>query len=359
MVKFSSFDKRLNRLDKRLQGEQSVASIDLTKSNSPEQPHQKLNDESFQTVHVNKQDNIVLVRSRGSNLFSRIDKVSQSNNMDATEPSGQHISAKLKCNKGDLPANDKSQNVSACDADTVEKHSDRQCEGERNGKNSPVGTSAVLNRQSSVNIQSAAIPNNVQNLGSGVDRQEISSTVKLYSDVVSQGGGVGPASLGRQTDPSSTNVKTYATAHDKRSVPMYSNRVSNLSLPASDRRDNTSDLFDDLQGDISHATRQKSIPVRVNGASVDTIDYVRDRRKVYSREGELDCISLIDDVDVSEHVRKRTKRFYVGGFKPSITQAKLIRYVENKGLSVTWVNIWISKRNGRVVIRLNALSENS
>ena len=353
MVRFNSFEKRLNRLDKRLQGEQPVTSIDLTKPNSPEQPRQALTDESFQTVHVNKQDNSVLVRSKGSNLFSRIDKVSQSNNMDATELSGQHISAKSKCNKSDLPTNDKSQNVPAYDADTVEKHSDRQCEGERNGKYSPAGTSAVLNRHNIVNIQSAAVPNNVQNLGSGVDRQETSSTVKLYSDVVSQGSGVGSASVGRQTDPSTTNTKTNATAYDKRSVPTYSNRVNNLSLTAFDRRDNTSDLFDDLQGDISHATRQKSIPVRVNGASADTIDYVRDRRKVYSREGELDCISLIDDVDVSEHVRKRTKRFYIGGFKPSITQAKLIKYVENKGLSVTWVNIWTSKRNGRVVIRLN------
>ena len=56
---------------------------------------------------------------------------------------------------------------------------------------------------------------------------------------------------------------------------------------------------------------------------------------------------------MSEHVRKRTKRFYAGGFKSSITQDELIKYVEIKGLTVTWVNIWASKRHGRVVIRLN------
>ena len=52
-------------------------------------------------------------------------------------------------------------------------------------------------------------------------------------------------------------------------------------------------------------------------------------------------------------VRRRSKRFYVGGFRSSITHEELIQYVESKGLIVTWVHIWPSKRSDRAVIRLN------
>ena len=58
-------------------------------------------------------------------------------------------------------------------------------------------------------------------------------------------------------------------------------------------------------------------------------------------------------------VRRRSKRFYVGGFRSSITHEELIQYVESKGLIVTWVHIWPSKRSDRAVIRLNVeVSEN-
>lgn len=59
-----------------------------------------------------------------------------------------------------------------------------------------------------------------------------------------------------------------------------------------------------------------------------------------------------DDAEFSEYVRKRTKCFFVGGFKSSITEDKLIKYVERRGLTVTWVSIWTAK-SGRLIIRLN------
>ena len=42
---------------------------------------------------------------------------------------------------------------------------------------------------------------------------------------------------------------------------------------------------------------------------------------------------LSDDIEFSMFVRKRTKRFYVGGFKSSITQEKLIAYIEKRAYS--------------------------
>ena len=73
----------------------------------------------------------------------------------------------------------------------------------------------------------------------------------------------------------------------------------------------------------------------------------------YSSSKELDDSFLANDIGFSDFVRKRTKRYYVGGFKKSITEEKLIQFIESKGLKVTWIHIWPSKRRGRVVIRLN------
>ncbi len=56
----------------------------------------------------------------------------------------------------------------------------------------------------------------------------------------------------------------------------------------------------------------------------------------------------------AKHVRIPPKRYYIGGFKPSITEDKIYRYVTLRGPSVTMVRIFKSKRNQEsVVIRLN------
>ncbi|MES9879997.1 MAG: hypothetical protein ABW185_03860 [Sedimenticola sp.] len=60
-----------------------------------------------------------------------------------------------------------------------------------------------------------------------------------------------------------------------------------------------------------------------------------------------------DDADFSQYVRHRTKRFYVGGFRPSITESKLTRYITKRGPKVTKVSISQNRRYGNVIIQVN------
>ena len=55
-----------------------------------------------------------------------------------------------------------------------------------------------------------------------------------------------------------------------------------------------------------------------------------------------------------KYVKKRAKRYYLGGFMPTVTREVITEYVTMRGPTVTWVSIWNSKRNpNNVVIRLN------
>ena len=52
--------------------------------------------------------------------------------------------------------------------------------------------------------------------------------------------------------------------------------------------------------------------------------------------------------------KKRAKRYYLGGFMPTVTREVITEYITMRGPTVTWVSIWNSKRNpNNVVIRLN------
>ena len=55
-----------------------------------------------------------------------------------------------------------------------------------------------------------------------------------------------------------------------------------------------------------------------------------------------------------QYVKRKPKRFYLGGFKPEITHDKIKKYVQRWDPTVTWLCIWPSRRNdNNVVIRLN------
>ena len=58
------------------------------------------------------------------------------------------------------------------------------------------------------------------------------------------------------------------------------------------------------------------------------------------------------DFDLSDFVRKRTRRFFVGGFKPGITEGNITSYVGCRGPKVTKVSRF-RYRDKPVIIRLN------
>jgi len=62
-----------------------------------------------------------------------------------------------------------------------------------------------------------------------------------------------------------------------------------------------------------------------------------------------------DGDDFYQYVRKRTKRYFVSGFKPSITEAKISQYVTQRGLKVTKVAVNRKTRNYavNVIVQVN------
>lgn len=146
----------------------------------------------------------------------------------------------------------------------------------------------------------------------------------------------------------STNGGDYAHVYaDSRDLK---NRYSNFHTERYNDTPNVPSAAPNNKAPIVDHSWIKPIPVRVNGSAASDRDIMQKDSSRCDVRHE-DC--LTDDVEFSDYVRKRTKRFYVGGFKSSITQEKLISYVERRGLLVTWVNICTSKMNGRVIIRLN------
>ena len=63
------------------------------------------------------------------------------------------------------------------------------------------------------------------------------------------------------------------------------------------------------------------------------------------------------DDDFEMHIRPRSKRFYIGGFKPSISSAKLQYYVTRKGVPFTWISIHRYEKQNKAVIGLNVDAE--
>ena len=60
-----------------------------------------------------------------------------------------------------------------------------------------------------------------------------------------------------------------------------------------------------------------------------------------------------DNDDFSQYVRRRTRRFFVGGFKPHVTKNRIAAYVRSKGPTITKVSIFRNQRRKTTVVPVN------
>jgi len=140
-----------------------------------------------------------------------------------------------------------------------------------------------------------------------------------------------------QHQTSATIPRTTATVGNRRSVP---DPPEFSRQPAAVFPRSTPTGVDYRQSTVHTA---QHIATRVNNQTIES-----------SKTVNVDQYPSIDDEeDFSVHVKRRVKRFYVGGFKSSMTIDKLIRYVERRGVTVTWVKIFPVRNSTRVTIRLN------
>lgn len=320
VTKLNNLENKINRIEKRIQSGKPQGVIDLTQSEPDAGISSKQMDsdrKSYKTVHINKHDDTVLTtfRSNDTTRFSRIIMSAQ------TDSTSVH------------------NNVNEHSSETANPPRERERKG---GPIMPEGTSSRdsgAKRPGTDDAHSRPDPPP----GNGGAQSSLANGRKPYKDVVTNGRPLNNASLGHQQFGPPSGADRPKQAQPQGSHTETGNPVTSLSSAGPSRNDPT------------NPGPQYQIPV-INRTS-ETMGrprYRRDRQTVLPDINVTDnTSSLLDHIDVSEHVRKRTKRFYVGGFKSSITQDELIKYVESKGLTVTWVKIWASKRHGRVAIRLN------
>lgn len=76
--------------------------------------------------------------------------------------------------------------------------------------------------------------------------------------------------------------------------------------------------------------------------------------RVSNRTQETQTDDYMDFPVLNEYVRKRSRRYYVGGYDNTISQDYISRLVTRKGLKVTCVRIFPTRRqDNKVTIRLN------
>lgn len=109
---------------------------------------------------------------------------------------------------------------------------------------------------------------------------------------------------------------------------------------------NRSDGVNEDQG-RQPATRERQL-----NSDDDLYAYVYDTAGIRNNDA--------DDDDFTGCIKKRARRFYLGGFNSNVTRNKIYNFVNKRGPTVTWVRIWQSRRNfDEAVVRLNVVDDSN
>ena len=314
IAKFSKMEKKVNRLDKRLQSDKFPTCIDLTKRDSNDNPGQVASEcEAYHTVHVNKADNTALLRSDETNLFSRLKFTEKEITREQQKQCMESSALTME------PSN------------TTKRHKPSVSTG-YSGVDKRMGSLSSNELTVSSHVPPISDPPVNQNRDPGMENESHGHSVKTYADAISAGRIQGTASL------RSPNNSQYVPSTPLSFIPTRVNGATQRSSGSELGR---------VHSHVSYP-RPEHAHTRTHGLDSGASSHAPTRATCSDRD-ELDYNLLQNHVDV----RRRSKRFYVGGFRSSITHEELIQYVESKGLVVTWVHIWPSKRSDRAVIRLN------
>ena len=100
--------------------------------------------------------------------------------------------------------------------------------------------------------------------------------------------------------------------------------------------------------DTSSTPNGSKIPVHYTG-NVQRPGLIGTTEEIEEIEDFVD-----NDNDFLQYVKKKPKRFYLGGFRPEVTPDVICKYVKRRGPTVTWLRIWPSKWSpNNVIIRIN------
>ena len=119
-----------------------------------------------------------------------------------------------------------------------------------------------------------------------------------------------------------------------------------------------------IRNDTSHTT---PIPVRVNGQTdqrttkrddTELSGFVRPRDRTQDYYKTASCEEG-EDGEFTKFIRKRTKRFYVGGFLKSVDESIIGSYIERRGIKVSLITIFRPQRSECAVIRVNVEANRS
>lgn len=111
------------------------------------------------------------------------------------------------------------------------------------------------------------------------------------------------------------------------------------------------------QSDLQHSRPMESNTVRDPAVRNSTGDNLGQSDLQNTRFVDNDVYD--GDNDLLAYIRKKPKRFYIGGFKPGITEDMIYRYVKLRGPMPTMVRIFPMRKRYGVVIRLNVEDDES